>query len=55
MAEYSVTQMTAGVLGEVLTGGTTYTFEISTQEHTAQNVYFGSATFMVDSSTITNT
>jgi len=54
MANYSVTQMTAGVLGEVLTGGTAYTFTIATPAYTSQSVYFGSATFMTDSSTITN-
>ena len=55
MAAYTVTQMTAGVLGEVLTGGTAYTFTIATPAYTSQSVYFGSATFMTDSSTITNT
>lgn len=54
MANYSVTQMTAGVLGEVLTGGTAYTFTIATPAYTSQSVYFGSATLMTDSSTITN-
>ena len=55
MAAYTVTQMTAGVLGEVLTGGTAYTFTIATPAYTSQSVYFGSATFMTDSSTVTNT
>ena len=55
MANYTVTQMTAGVLGEVLTGGTAYTFTIATPAYTSQSVYFGSATFMTDSSTVTNT
>jgi len=55
MAAYTVTQMTAGVLGEVLTGGTAYTFTIATPAYTSQSVYFGSATLTTDSSTITNT
>tara|TARA_B100000497_G_scaffold71962_1_gene80832 strand:- start:714 stop:1427 length:714 start_codon:yes stop_codon:yes gene_type:complete len=55
MAAYTVTQMTAGVLGEVLTGGTAYTFTIATSAYTSQSVYFGSATLTTDSSTITNT
>ena len=54
MAAYTVTQMTAGVLGEVLTGGTAYTFTIATPAYTSQSVYFGSATFMTDSSLSTN-
>lgn len=54
MAAYTVTQMTAGVLGEVLTGGTAYTFTIATPAYTSQSVYFGSATFMTDSSLTTN-
>ena len=55
MANYTVTQMTAGVLGEVLTGGTAYTFTIATPAYTSQSVYFGAATLTTDSSTITNT
>ena len=55
MANYTVTQMTAGVLGEVLTGGTAYTFTIATPAYTSQSVYFGTATLTTDSSTITNT
>ena len=54
MAAYTVTQMTAGVLGEVLTGGTAYTFTIATPAYTSQSVYFGSAMFMTDSSLSTN-
>ena len=54
MAAYTVTQMTAGVLGEVLTGGTAYTFTIATPAYTSQSVYFGSATFITDSSLSTN-
>ena len=54
MANYTVTQMTAGVLGEVLTGGTAYTFTIATPAYTSQSVYFGAATLTTDSSTITN-
>ena len=54
MAAYTVTQMTAGVLGEVLTGGTAYTFTIATPAYTSQSVYFGSAIFMTDSSLSTN-
>jgi hypothetical protein len=54
MANYSVTQMTAGVLGEVLTGGTSYTFTIATPAYTSQSVYFGAATLTLDSSTVTN-
>ena len=46
--------MKAGVLGEVLTGGTAYTFTIATPAYLSQSVYFGSATFMTDSSTFTN-
>ena len=55
MANYTVKQMTEGVLGEVLTGGTTYTFTIATPAYTSQSVYFGSATLTTDSSTVTNT
>ena len=55
MANYSVAQMTAGVLGEVLTGGTTYRFTIATPAYPSQSVYFGSATLTLDSSTVTNT
>ena len=55
MANYTVAQMTAGVLGEVLTGGTAYTFTIATPAYTSQSVYFGSATLTTDSSTVTNT
>ena len=54
MADYTAAQMTAGVLGEVLTGGTAYTFTIATPAYLSQSVYFGSATFMTDSSTFTN-
>ena len=54
MADYTAAQMTAGVLGEVLTGGTAYTFTIATPAYPSQSVYFGSATFMTDSSTTTN-
>ena len=54
MADYTAAQMTAGVLGEVLTGGTAYTFTIATPAYPSQSVYFGSATFMTDSSTFTN-
>ena len=54
MADYTAAQMTAGVLGEVLTGGTAYTFTIATPAYSSQSVYFGSATFMTDSSTFTN-
>ena len=53
MADYTAAQMTAGVLGEVLTGGTAYTFTIATPAYPSQSVYFGSATFMTDSSTFT--
>ena len=55
MANYTVTQMTSGVLGEVLTGGTAYTFTIATPAYTSQSVYFGTATLTTDSSTVTNT
>ena len=54
MANYTVTQMTAGVLGEVLTGGTAYTFTIATPAYTSQSVYFGKSTLTLDSSTVTN-
>ena len=54
MAAYTSTEMTAGVLGEVLTGGTTYTFSIATPAYASQSVYFGSAAFMTDSSLSTN-
>jgi hypothetical protein len=54
MADYTAAQMTAGVLGEVLTGGTAYTFTLATPAYPSQSVYFGSATFMTDSSTTTN-
>ena len=54
MADYTAAQMTAGVLGEVLTGGTAYTFTIATPAYLSQSVYFGSATLMTDSSTFTN-
>ena len=54
MANYTVTQMTAGVLGEVLTGGTAYTFTIATPAYTSQSVYFGNSTLTLDSSTVTN-
>tara|TARA_R110002012_G_scaffold163489_1_gene325845 strand:- start:24 stop:434 length:411 start_codon:yes stop_codon:yes gene_type:complete len=54
MAAYTVTQMTAGVLGEVLTGGTDYTFTIATPAYASQSVYFGSAAFLTDSSLFTN-
>ena len=54
MANYTAAQMTAGVLGEVLTGGTAYTFTIATPAYTSQSVYFGAATLTTDSSTVTN-
>jgi len=42
MAEYTAAQMTAGVVAtDVLTGGTAYTFTISTPAYTSQSVYFG--------------
>ena len=54
MANYTAAQMTAGVLGEVLTGGTAYTFTIATPAYASQSVYFGAATLTIDSSTTTN-
>ena len=54
MADYTAAQMTAGVLGEVLNAGQQYEFTLTTPAYTSQSVYFGSATFMTDSSTTTN-
>ena len=54
MANYTAAQMNAGVLGEVLTAGTDYTFTFATPAYTSQSVYFNSAQFVVDSSTNTN-
>jgi hypothetical protein len=55
MAAYTAAQMTAGVVStDVLTGGTAYTFTIATPAYISQSVYFGSATFMTDSSLTTN-
>ena len=54
MANYTAAQMNAGVLGEVLTAGTDYTFTFATPAYASQSVYFNNAQFVVDSSTNTN-
>ena len=54
MANYTAAQMNAGVLGEVLTAGVDYTFTLTTPTYPSQSVYFGAASFVVDSSTFTN-
>ena len=54
MATYTQIQLNSGSLGEVLTGGTEYTFALTTPAFTSQSVYGGNAYFSMDSSTFTN-
>ena len=54
MAAYTQVQLNSGSLGEVLTGGTEYTFTFATPAFTSQSVYGGNAYFSMDSSTFTN-
>ena len=54
MANYTAAQMNAGVLGEVLTAGTNYTFTFATPAYASQSVYFNDAQFVMDSATTTN-
>ena len=54
MANYTAAQMNAGALGEVLNAGQQYEFTLTTPTYPSQSVYFGSAYFVVDSSTFTN-
>ena len=54
MAAYTQIQLNSGSLGEVLTGGTEYTFTFATPAFTSQSVYGGNAYFSMDSSTFTN-
>ena len=54
MAIYTPEQMNAGVLGEVLTAGTTYAFTFTTDTYASQSVFFGSAQVVMDSATTTN-
>ena len=54
MANYTAAQMKAGALGEVLNAGQQYEFTLTTPAYTSQSVYFGAASFVVDSSTFTN-
>ena len=50
MAAYTQVQLNSGSLGEVLTGGTEYTFTFATPAFTSQSVYGGNAYFSMDSS-----
>ena len=54
MAIYTPEQMNAGVLGEVLTAGTTYAFTFTTDTYASQSVFFGSAQVVMNSATTTN-
>ena len=54
MAAYTQVQLNSGSLGEVLTGGTEYTFTFATPAFPSQSVYGGNAYFSMDSSTFTN-
>jgi len=54
MAIYTPEQMNAGVLGEVLTAGTTYAFTFTTDTYASQSVYFNSAQVVMNSATTTN-
>tara|TARA_R110000744_G_scaffold187694_1_gene307088 strand:+ start:52 stop:495 length:444 start_codon:yes stop_codon:yes gene_type:complete len=54
MAAYTQEQLNSGSLGEVLTGGTLYTFTIATPAYISQSVYFNNAYFSIDSALFTN-
>ena len=54
MAAYTQEQLNSGSLGEVLTGGTQYTFTIATPAYTSQSVYYNNAYFSIDSALFTN-